>query len=83
MNTEITKINIDSCWFDADEREEYIKNIKEKYNLECEFHDGSDYYSSWTYTGTKENIKKFLDVEYIPYVEEEEYCDDVIDFLHQ
>ena len=83
MNSEIIKITLDSCYWYNDEREEHIKKIKEKYNLECEFHDGSDYYSLLTYTGTRENIKKFLDVEYIPYVECEEYCDDVIDFLRQ
>lgn len=83
MNTEITKLTLDSCYYDEDEREEHIKKMKEKYNLECEFRDGSDYYSLWTYTGTRENIKKFLDVEYIPYVEEEEYCADVIAFLRQ
>lgn len=82
MNTKITKITLDSCWFDLDEREDYIKDIKEKYNIECEFNDGSDYYSSWTYTGSKETIKKFLEKEYMPNFNEDEYCDEVIDFLN-
>ena len=76
-----TKITLDSCWYDPSEREKYIKKIKEQYDIDCEFNDGSDYYSSWTYTGSKENIKKFLEKDYMPCFDEDDYCDEVLEFL--
>jgi hypothetical protein len=80
MNDQVI-ITLDSCWYDVEEVHERLKELKNKYNITATFHDGGDYYSTMTYKGTKENIKKFLEVEYVPYFDEEDMDEEVLEII--
>lgn len=81
MNDQIVTLDLDNAWLDSDEAAARIKELKQKYNITAKFNDGSDHYSSMTYTGTKEDIKKFLEAEYMPYFDEDDMPKEVLQII--
>ena len=57
---DIIEISVPSIYHEPDEAKKLIKQFKKKYNVDAEFYDGGDQYSSWTFSGKRENLKKLF-----------------------
>ena len=57
---DIIEISVPSIYHEPDEAKKLIKQFKKKYNVDTEFYDGGDQYSSWTFSGKRENLKKLF-----------------------
>jgi hypothetical protein len=57
---DIIEISVPSIYHEPDEAKKLIKQFKKKYNVDAEFYDGNDQYSSWTFSGKRENLKKLF-----------------------
>lgn len=53
-------VTLDSAWDEPENIEQKEKEWKAKYNVIATFHDGGDYYSSWTLCGAVENVKECI-----------------------
>ena len=57
-------IYVNTCWYDKAEVDEFVKHVKDKYDIKATFNDGGDWYSTWKLEGTKLNLLKLLENEY-------------------
>ena len=55
------KCKVSACWMDEDERKEFISEAHAYGIKTATFFDGSDYDSSWTFTGPDASVKKFVE----------------------
>lgn len=59
MKEKILTVTLDSCWSDVDKVQMFKKKMTQ-YGIEASFRGGGDQYSSWTLTGTKGNLRKAI-----------------------
>ncbi len=64
MSEKILTVNLDSCWSKPSRVKKYVAQLKDK-NIEGVFHDGGDDCSSWTLKGTKENLVKVINENWL------------------
>jgi len=59
MEEKILTVTLNSCWSDDYEVKNFKRKMKRR-SIEASFHDGGDHYSAWILTGTKENLRKVI-----------------------
>ena len=75
-------------FLENDEVKHLKKEFKQKYNIDFKHKSNEyDHYSNWIFTGSRENIKKYILEDYLPNCEidindlDEEYDEDILDLI--
>jgi hypothetical protein len=82
------KLVLECGFLENDEVKQLKKEFKQKYNIDFKHKPRKyDQYSNWIFTGSRENIKKFILEDYLPNCEidindlDEEYDDEILDLI--